>query len=53
MAPESIWGYDAITAAYGEEPAMSWLRIHNHTKSMYPNVEERIIVKLIEKKPKD
>ena len=24
MTPESIWGYDAITAAYEEEPCESW-----------------------------
>ena len=27
MTPESIWGYEHLSSAYGEEPTESWQRI--------------------------
>ena len=51
MTPESVWGYEFITSAYGEEPAESWRRIHERVRSMYPHAEERDIVKLIGRQP--
>ena len=51
MAPESIWGYDWITSAYGEEPAESWQRIFDRAREMYPDADEKGIIKLIGKKP--
>ncbi len=35
-APESIWGYDAVTADYFEEPAVSRQKITDHLLSLYP-----------------
>ena len=53
MTPESIWGYDFISSAYEEEPADSWQRIYEHTREMYPDAEEKSIIKLIGGKPED
>ena len=53
MTPESIWGYEAVASAYGEEPAESWQRILEHTRAMYPDADEKSIIKLIGKKPED
>lgn len=52
MTPESIWGYEAVTAAYGEEPCESWQRIYDHTRAMWP-AEESALVKLIGKRPEE
>ncbi len=35
-APESIWGYDAVTADYFEEPAVCRQKITDHLLSLYP-----------------
>ena len=51
MAPESIWGYELMSAAYDEPPARSWERIFEHTRAMYPDADEKSIVKLIGKRP--
>ena len=53
MAPESIWRYETITAAYSEEPAESWRRIFDHTREMYSEADEKDIIKLIGKKPEE
>ena len=53
MTPESIWGYEAVASAYGEEPAESWQRIHEHTWAMYPDADEKSIITLIGKRPED
>ena len=52
MTPESVWGYDHMSSAYGEEPSESWQRIFDHTRAMWP-AEERDIVKLIGKRPEE
>ena len=52
-APESVWGYEKITSAYGEEPAESWRRILDHTRKMYPNADEKSVIRLIGKRPGD
>lgn len=49
MSPESIWGYDHLSSAYGEEPAESWRRIHDHVRELHPMAEEQDILKLIGK----
>ena len=51
LPPESIWGYEAVTAAYSEEPQESWRRIFEHVRGMYPAAEEKDIVRLIGKAP--
>jgi len=53
MTPESIWGYDAVTSAYSEKPEESWQRIFDHTREMYPEADEKSIIKLIGRKPED
>ena len=52
MTPESIWGYETMTAAYNEEPHESWQRILEHTKALWP-AEDNAIIKLIGKKPEE
>lgn len=51
LPPEAIWGYDAVTAAYGESPAESWQRIFDHVCMQYPQAEEQAVIRLIGKKP--
>ena len=49
--PETVWGYDAVTSAYGEEPRDSWNRICGHVKELYPDALDEQILKLIGKEP--
>ena len=51
LPPESIWGYDRVTAAYSEKPKESWNRIFEHMKEMYPKADETDIIRLIGKIP--
>jgi len=51
MAPESIWGYELMSSAYGEAPGESWDRIFEHARRMYPDAQSADIVKLIGKRP--
>lgn len=51
LPPETLWGYERLTAAYDEKPTESWERIFDHVKEMYPEAEDRQIRKLIGKKP--
>lgn len=51
LPPESIWGYEAVTAAYSEKPKESWNRILKHVKEMYPKADEAAIIRLIGKEP--
>ena len=51
LPPESIWGYETVTAAYPQQPAESWERIITHVKEMYPNASDDAIIRLIGKKP--
>lgn len=50
MAPESIWGYDLLSAAYDEEPAQSWQRLFDNVKARFPAPDDAI-VRLIGKRP--
>jgi hypothetical protein len=50
MTPESIWGYETMTAAYREEPHESWQRIFEHTRKLWP-ADDAAIVRLIGKRP--
>lgn len=52
MTPESIWGYDAMTVAYKEEPHESWQRIFEHTRKLWP-ADDAAILKLIGKRPEE
>ena len=51
LPPEAVWGYDLVTSAYGEEPGVSWQRIYDRVKKLYPNAYESDIIRLIGKKP--
>lgn len=51
LPPESIWGYETVTAAYSEKPNESWDRIFGHVKEMYPGVDDPEIIRLIGNKP--
>ncbi|MCR5283314.1 MAG: hypothetical protein K6E18_08080 [Lachnospiraceae bacterium] len=49
--PEAVWGYEAVTAAYSEDPVLSWQRIIDRIRQQFPKAKESDIVKLIGKKP--
>ena len=53
LPPEKLWGYDKVTSAYSEKPSESWERLINHVKEMYPEAEEKDVVKLIGKRPEE
>ncbi len=48
--PERIWGYDLMSAAYGEDPAVSWEKIVAHTAARF-TAPESALVKLIGRRP--
>ena len=50
MAPESIWGYDVMSAAYVEEPGQSWQRIFDHVKALW-HADDEAIIRVIGKRP--
>ena len=45
--PETVWGYDMVTSAYSEAPAVSWKRIFDRVKELYPDAADANIVRLI------
>lgn len=49
--PEAIWGYDALTSAYTEEPQQSWKKICDRVSGMFPQAGQNAIIKLIGKEP--
>ena len=51
MTPEAIWGYEMVTSCYKEKPEASWKRITDHVKDMYPQADERDIIRLIGGRP--
>ncbi len=53
LPPETIWGYDTVTAAYSEKPKESWERIFDHVTDMYPDADEADVIRLIGKKPEN
>lgn len=53
LPPESIWGYDTVTAAYAESPKKSWERQINRVKELYPDAEEQSIIRLLGKEPEE
>ena len=44
--PEQIWGYDAVTAAYKENPEISKKRIFDRVKEVFPWATEKQIKKV-------
>ena len=51
LPPESIWGYDTVTAAYSEEPKASWQRLFDRVLELYPHAGKDAIIRLIGKEP--
>ncbi len=51
LPPESIWGYDTVTAAYSESPKKSWERQINRVKELYPDADDQSIIHLLGKEP--
>lgn len=53
LPPESIWGYDTVTAAYSESPKKSWERQINRVKELYPDADDQKIIYLLGKEPEE
>lgn len=51
--PETIWGYDLVTAAYAEDPSQSWQRIMDRVMELYPEADKTAVIGLIGKKPEE
>ncbi|MBQ8920715.1 MAG: hypothetical protein IJ060_00955 [Oscillospiraceae bacterium] len=51
LPPEAVWGYDAVTAAYSEEPAESWLKIRQQLQTHFPAASDSAVTRLIGKCP--
>lgn len=45
--PEQLWGYDAVTAAYSEDPRISAGRIAERVRSCFPWAEEDQLKKVL------
>ena len=45
--PESIFSYEAVTAAYSEEPGVSKDRIYSRVRELYPGSSEKELKKLL------
>ena len=45
--PEHLWGYEAVTSAYREDPEASRERIFAHMRETYPDADEKSINKII------
>ena len=52
-APESLWGYDRLTAAYGEAPSASWERIAGRVRQLWPSADGDDVLRLIGRSPAD
>ena len=51
LPPEAIWGYKAVTSAYGESPAKSYDRIVERIRQEFSGADDADIVKMIGKRP--
>ena len=51
LPPESIWGYDTVMAAYSEEPKVSWKRLIDRVRELYPHADEKAVIRLIDREP--
>ncbi len=51
LPPEKLWGYDLVTGAYKEQPVVSWQRLFDRVKELYPDADEKAVIRLIGKKP--
>lgn len=51
LPPESIWGYDMVTAAYSEEPRASWKQLLDRVRDQYPHAAREDIIRLLGREP--
>ena len=49
--PETIWGYNTVTAAYRESPRKSWERIVGRVRKKFQSVNVENMIRLIGKEP--
>ncbi|MCR5832141.1 MAG: hypothetical protein K6G67_08390 [Lachnospiraceae bacterium] len=49
LPPEAIWGYETVTSAYGEEPAVSGRRIADRIAELFPDATDAKNIKIIGK----
>ncbi len=47
MRPETVWGYGAVTAGYGEDPAASQKKIYEHVRRLFPAAGEELLRKVL------
>ncbi len=47
LPTEAVWGYDTVNSAYSEEPEESWKKIYDRVRELYPDSEEKEIIRLI------
>ena len=53
LPPESIWGYDMVTAAYDQEPKASWKRLLDRVRELYPHADREAVIRLIGREPEE
>ena len=51
--PETVWGYEAVTSAYGESPTESYERIAAHLRELFPSTDDYAETSLIGAPPKE
>ncbi len=47
LPPEAIWGYEKVTAAYGETPEDSWRRIAERIAESFPGASDADIARVV------
>jgi hypothetical protein len=45
--PEELWGYEHVTSAYREEPAVSAERILRRAKELFPGGDDAALKKVL------
>ena len=50
LPPEAVWGYDAVTAAYGEAPEESARRIAEQIQKHWPSADEKSVWRMVGRK---
>ncbi len=51
--PETVWGYEAVTSAYGEAPSDSYERIVVHLREIFPDADDDGVTALIGAPPNE
>ena len=51
--PETVWGYKAVTSAYGETPTESYERIASHLRELFPDADDDGVTALIGVPPRE